>query len=54
MNNLADQLNIDIKNENHLIYDMLSTLGKNLYYPKGILSQSSEAAKKATRFNATI
>ena len=24
------------------------------YYPKGILSQSAEAGKKATRFNATI
>ena len=54
MNDLAVQLNTDIINENHHIYDMLSTLGKNVYYPKGILSQSSEAAQKATRFNATI
>lgn len=54
MNDLAIQLNAEIINENYHIYDMLSTLGKNLYYPKGILSQSSEAAEKAHRFNATI
>ena len=30
------------------------SLVRILYYPKGILSQSAEAGKKATRFNATI
>ncbi len=54
MIDLAAKLNTTIINENYHIYDMLSTLGKNLYYPKGILSQSAEAAQKATRFNATI
>lgn len=54
MNNLAKQLNDKILENNPYIYDMLSELGKNLYYPKGILSQSGEASKKATRFNATI
>lgn len=54
MNNLAKQLNEAILKDNPNIYDMLSELGKNLYYPKGILSQSAEASKKATRFNATI
>ncbi len=54
MNNLAKQLNDKILENNPNIYDMLSELGKNLYYPKGILSQSAEAGKKATRFNATI
>lgn len=54
VNDFAARLNEEVINENHHIYDMLSTLGKNLYFPKGILSQSSEAAKKATRFNATI
>lgn len=54
MNNLAKQLNDKIIANNPNIYDMLSELGKNLYYPKGILSQSAEAGKKATRFNATI
>ncbi|MDT3994736.1 aminotransferase class I/II-fold pyridoxal phosphate-dependent enzyme, partial [Mammaliicoccus fleurettii] len=32
--------------------DMLSDLGKSIYYPKGILSQSGEA--KGTKYNATI
>ncbi|WP_318503961.1 aminotransferase class I/II-fold pyridoxal phosphate-dependent enzyme [Bacillus sp. T3] len=54
MNVLAKKLNDTIKNENSYIYDMLSNLGKHLYYPKGILSQSAEASKKAYRFNATI
>ena len=54
MNNLAKQLNDKILENNPNIYAMLSELGKNLYYPKGILSQSAEAGKKATRFNATI
>lgn len=54
MNNLAKQLNEAIKNENPFIYNMLSDLGKELYYPKGILSQSAEASKKAYRFDATI
>jgi aspartate/methionine/tyrosine aminotransferase len=33
---------------------MLSPLGKRLYFPKGILSQSAEAKQKATCFDATI
>ena len=32
----------------------LSDLGKNLFFPKGILTQSAEAKEKAHRFNATI
>ncbi|MDF2904552.1 MAG: aminotransferase class and family protein, partial [Bacillus sp. (in: firmicutes)] len=43
-----------MRTENPFIYDMLSNLGKSLFYPKGILSQSAEASKKAYRFNATI
>ena len=54
MNALAVQLNEKMKNENPAIFDMLSDLGQNLFYPKGILSQSAEASKKAHRFNATI
>jgi aspartate/methionine/tyrosine aminotransferase len=33
---------------------LLSNLGKRMYFPKGIISQSAEAAEKAHRFNATI
>jgi hypothetical protein len=33
---------------------MLSEVGKDLYFPKGILTQGAEAKEKAHRFNATI
>lgn len=54
MNEIAQDLNRQIQQKNPHIYDLLSELGKNLYYPKGILTQSSEAKQKAYRFNATI
>lgn len=55
MNPLAGQLNDSIKAGNEHVYDMLSNLGKALYYPKeGILSQSAEAAAHAKKYNATI
>lgn len=54
MNPLAQQLNSAIQQESPAVYEMLSTLGKNLFYPKGILSQSAEASEKAHKFNATI
>lgn len=55
MNPLARQLNETIAKENQHVYDMLSDLGKQIYFPKvGILSQSSEAKAKAKKFNATI
>ena len=54
MNPIAEELNGIIQNGNPQVYDMLSTVGKNLFFPKGILSQSAEAKGKAHRFNATI
>jgi len=55
MNVLAEQLNLTIERENKHVFDMLSTLGKKMYFPKiGILSQSAEAKAKAKKFNATI
>ncbi|QGQ48078.1 aminotransferase class I/II-fold pyridoxal phosphate-dependent enzyme [Metabacillus sediminilitoris] len=54
MNQLAQTLNQAVKEDNEHVYDMLSQLGKEMFYPKGILSQSAEAGKKAHRFNATI
>jgi aspartate/methionine/tyrosine aminotransferase len=54
MNPLAIELNEIIKKANPHIYDMLSDVGKSLYFPKGILTQSAEANSKAKRFNATI
>ncbi|OPA80149.1 hypothetical protein BVG16_05225 [Paenibacillus selenitireducens] len=55
MNPLAQQLNETLQRESQPIYAMLSTLGKQIYFPKeGILSQSAEAASKAKKYNATI
>jgi len=54
MNPLAEQLNATIRQSSPPVFQMLSRLGKELYFPKGILSQTAEAAKKATRYNATI
>ena len=54
MNHLALELNEIIKNANPYVYDMLSEVGKSLYFPKGILTQSAEAKAKAHKFNATI
>ncbi|MHA1356544.1 MAG: aminotransferase class I/II-fold pyridoxal phosphate-dependent enzyme [Candidatus Helarchaeota archaeon] len=54
MHPLATELNTIIKNGNPYLYEMLSDLGKKLYFPKGILSQSAEAKKFAHKFNATI
>jgi aspartate/methionine/tyrosine aminotransferase len=54
MNPLAEELNEVIRRENVHIYEMLSMVGKDLYFPKGILTQSAEAKEKAHRFNATI
>ena len=54
MNPLALELNQAICAQNTNAYEMLSDLGKALFFPKGILSQSAEAKAKATRLNATI
>ncbi|GAB3046598.1 aminotransferase class I/II-fold pyridoxal phosphate-dependent enzyme [Virgibacillus ainsalahensis] len=55
MNNLAKQLNEKITKENENLHEMLSDLGRNIFYPKGILSQSAEAKSAATpKYNATL
>jgi aspartate/methionine/tyrosine aminotransferase len=51
---LAAALNEVIERENPHVYAMLSELGRRMYFPKGILSQSAEAKEKANRFDATI
>ena len=53
-NPLALELNQVIEERNKPVYEMLSSLGKSLYFPKGIVSQAGEAKGKADRFNATI
>ncbi|MEE4364632.1 MAG: aminotransferase class I/II-fold pyridoxal phosphate-dependent enzyme [Desulfotignum sp.] len=54
MNQIAQQLNTTISQANPHVFDMLSDMGKALFFPKGILSQSAEAKAKAHRINATI
>jgi aspartate/methionine/tyrosine aminotransferase len=54
MNPLAQELNEQIQRNNPHVFEMLSPLGRRLFFPKGILSQSAEAKEKAYRFNATI
>lgn len=54
MNSLATELNQIIEQHNPRILGMLSHIGRQLFFPKGILSQSAEAKDKAHRINATI
>ncbi len=55
MNPQAMKLNETLRKEAPPVYDMLSELGRQIYFPKeGILNQSAEAGKKAKKYNATI
>lgn len=51
---LARALNAQLETAAPEVLAMLSPLGRRLYFPKGILSQSAEAKQKAKHFNATI
>ena len=52
MNELAEELNQALKGS--VAERLLSDMGKRMYFPKGIISQSAEADERAHRFNATI
>ncbi|HPE88557.1 MAG TPA: aminotransferase class I/II-fold pyridoxal phosphate-dependent enzyme [Spirochaetia bacterium] len=52
MNALAEELNRSLEGKS--AGRLLSRLGRRMYFPKGILSQSAEAGEKAKRFNATV
>ena len=54
MNPLAKSLNEELAQHNPYILEMLSHTGKEMFMPKGILSQSAEAKEKATKFNVII
>src|SRR5210317_731109 len=54
MNPIAQELNQVIQSQNPHLMEMLSGVGKQLFFPKGILSQSAEAREKAHKLNATI
>src|SRR5262249_477627 len=51
---LARELNERLAKAAPEVFEMLSALGRRLYFPKGILSQSAEAKQKANKLNATI
>ena len=53
LNPLAIELNDQIHAAVPTVFALFSTLGKRIYLPKGILSQTAEAGTKAHRFNAT-
>ncbi len=52
MHVLAKELNETLQGT--IVGAMLSDVGRRMFFPKGIVAQSAEAGKKATRFNATI
>ncbi len=52
MNALAEELNTILSGS--VAERLLADMGRRMYFPKGILSQSAEADAKAKRFNATI
>jgi aspartate/methionine/tyrosine aminotransferase len=54
LNPLAEGLNQRLAVAAPEVLAMLSALGRRLYFPKGILSQSAEARQRGHRFNATI
>jgi aspartate/methionine/tyrosine aminotransferase len=54
VNPIAQDLNQIIEKGNPHIMEMLSEMGRDLFFPKGILSQSAEAREKAYKLNATI
>ncbi len=54
MNPIALELNDIIRRSAPCVFEMLSDMGKALFFPKGILTQSAEARQKAYKINATI
>ncbi len=54
MNPLAHELNEAISLANPQVSEMLSQVGRELFFPRGILTQGAEAKEKAHRINATV
>lgn len=52
MNPLAEELNTTLSGS--AAGRLLSDMGRRMYFPKGLLTQSAEATEKAHKFNATI
>lgn len=54
MNDIAKENNDLLKEKSNTFYSLLSDFGKNIYMPKGIISQTQEAKKHAKKYDATI
>ncbi len=54
MYEIAKELNNILKEKSPVIFSLLSDFGKEIYMPKGIISQSAEAKLHAYECNATI
>lgn len=54
MHPIAQELNETLKRGNPAFLNSLAGFGREIFFPKGILTQSAEAKLKAHRFNATI
>ena len=52
MNPIAKQLNQTLSGTR--IPELLSDFGRRLYFPRGVVAQTAEAARGAHRFNATV
>ena len=52
MNAIASELNRTL--EGSVAGRLLSELGRQMYFPRGIVAQTSEANQRANRFNATV
>ncbi len=53
LNPIAIELNEELRDAAPSVFALLSELGKRIYLPKGILSQTAEANAQAYQFNAT-
>jgi len=54
VNPLAEELNATIKEASPSLFGVLSGLGRELFFPRGILTQTAEARDKAHKYDATI
>lgn len=53
-NPLAIELNEIIEKQSPTLFSLLSELGKRIFFPKGVITQSNEAKKYAKAYDATI
>ena len=54
MDIIAKEMNTTLEKSGSIFFNLLSDFGKNIYMPKGIIVQSTEAKQSAKKYNATI